>query len=100
MKQKKASEIFGGVDPHLRVIDGGRRRKHSSSQVIWDASGGTICPRCGEEKVRFRPEDGVCRQCAEALNEKELQDERKRAKVLKFVKAHNTRIDKRKRAAR
>lgn len=97
MKRKRASEIFGSVDPHLKVINASHRhRKMSVSE--WEASGGAICPRCEQEAIRFRPEDGVCRSCADSLNEKHFKDERKRAKFLRFVKAHNARIDKRKRA--
>jgi len=92
MKKKTASEILGAVDPHLTVIGGGRRRKHRSNQEDWKDSGGAVCPRCGEERVRFRPEDGNCRECATLLNEKQDQDEKKRANQLRYVKAHNARI--------
>lgn len=97
MKKRRASEIFGVVDPHLKVIDGGRRHKCRSSQEDWEASGGVICPRCGEEAIRFRSEDGVCRQCADFLNDKKFSDDKKRAKFLRFVKAHNARIEKNRR---
>jgi predicted amidophosphoribosyltransferase len=92
---KRASEIFGSVDPHLKVIDGGTRRTQRSKQEDWEASGGAICPRCKNETVRFRPQDGVCRECAESLDEKHFEDEKKRAKQLRYVKAHNARIKKR-----
>lgn len=86
---KRASEIFGPVDPHLTVISGRRYR-----QGNWEASGGAVCPRCHSEVVRFRPEDGVCRQCGNVLNEKEFSDKIKQAKFQKFRKAHNARIDR------
>jgi len=89
---KRASEIFGSVDPHLRVIDGGIRYKHRPNQVDWDKAGGTVCPRCKKETVRFRTQDNVCRQCADLLNEKEIRDEKKRAKFLRLMKSHNARI--------
>ena len=97
LKRKRASEIFGSVDPNLEVINASHRhlKKPLSN---WEASAGAICPKCHEEAVRFRPEDGVCRQCADALNEKQDRDEKKRAKFLRFMKAHNARIEKRKRA--
>ncbi len=90
---KKASEIFAKVDPNLRVFNASPYRHKKSN---WEASGGAICPKCGEEAVRFRPQDGVCRQCANLLNEKFFKDEAKHAKFLRFVKAHNARIDRRK----
>ncbi len=99
MQKKKASELFASVDPHLKVIDGGIRRKQHSKQEDWEAAGGGICPRCKEEVVRFRPQDGVCRACADSLNEKHFEDERKRAKQLRYMKAHNARIN-RKRATK
>ena len=91
MTRKKPSEIFAKVDPNLRVIDAHRHKKSH-----WDASGGAICPKCGMEAVRFRPEDGVCRQCANLLNDKFFRDEAKHAKFLRFIKAHNARIDRKK----
>ncbi len=96
MKRKRVSEIFGSVDSNLKVIDASHR--HPKKPLSdWEASGGAFCPRCNEEAVRFRPQDGVCRKCADALNEKQDRDEKKRAKFLRFVKAHNARIDKKRR---
>lgn len=97
-KRKKASEIFGAVDPNLKVIDGGSRkhtrRLSAKAEADWDKLGGAKCPRCGKDALRFRPGDGVCIICAGALNEKEIRDERKRVRFLKFRKAHNARIDR------
>lgn len=103
LKRKRASEIFAAVDPHLTVIDAGRRHRRAKrlspkGQADWDNSGGAKCPSCGQDAVRFRPEDGVCVFCAQTMNEKELRDERKRVRFLKFQKAHNARIDKGKRS--
>jgi predicted amidophosphoribosyltransferase len=64
MRRKKASEIFGGVDPHLKVVDGGVRRssrRRVSTEEEWAKSGGLFCPQCGDEVVRLI--DGICRQC-------------------------------------
>ena len=102
-KRKKASEIFGAVDPHLKVIDGGSHRRHikrlsAKGQADWDKLSGAKCPSCGQDALRFRPEDGVCNFCAASLNEKELRDERKRARFLKYMTAHNARVDKGKRS--
>lgn len=99
MQKKRASEIFGAVDPNLKVIDGGRRRRRAKplspqGQAEWDRLGGAKCPKCGEDALRFRPEDGVCIFCAGVLNEKELRDERARVRFLKHMKAHNARIDR------
>ncbi len=97
MQKKTVSEIFAKVDPHLTVIDGSRKHKRRSNQKDWDAAVGTICPRCKRESVRFRPQDGVCRLCADNLNEKEIRDEKKRAKLLRQIEAHNVRITKKRR---
>ncbi len=94
VKKLKASEIFARVDPHLTVINGGTRRNNNSKQN-WLACGGAICPKCGEEAVRFRPQDGVCWQCATAENEKYVRDVEKNTKLRRQIKAHNTRIRKR-----
>jgi hypothetical protein len=69
---KRASEIFGEVDPHLTVIDGGTRHRHLSkplTQRDWDSAEGVICKICGQES--FRLKGGVCIHCIER---KELQD--------------------------
>lgn len=91
MKRKRASEIFGGVDPNLKVIDAFHRHPKKSLSN-WEATGGAFCPRCKAEAVRFRPQDGVCRQCADLLNEKYFKDEETRARFLRFMKVHNSRI--------
>jgi hypothetical protein len=84
------------VDPNLTIISGGVRQRRKSTEKDWAAAAGPKCPRCGEESLRFRPEDGVCRKCAGELDEKEERDKKKRAKWLRQVKAHNARIDNRK----
>jgi hypothetical protein len=99
MKRKRASEIFAVVDPNLKVIDGGtRRRRHrklsTQAMLDWQKLGGTKCLRCGQDALRFRPQDGVCIFCAQKLNEKEIRDERKRARFLRFMRAHNAQIDR------
>jgi hypothetical protein len=71
-KRKRASEIFGAVDPHLTVIDGGTRHRHRSkplTEMDWDSAEGVICKICGQES--FRLKGGVCIHC---LEKKELQD--------------------------
>jgi len=75
-KRKKASEIFGSVDPNLKVVDGGthrrRRRQYQSdllSQDDWDRAKGVNCKICGQES--FRLKDGICIHC---LEEKAIQD--------------------------
>jgi len=90
MKRKSIADVLHAVDPDLKVISGGLRKKKGTN---WEMAEGNECPRCHVKALRFRPEDGVCINCAQFLNEKELQDARKKAKVLKYVKAHNARID-------
>jgi len=87
---KRASEIFAPVDQNLKVRDRGNKRTKD-----FDAAGGAVCPRCGEEAVRFRPEDGICFRCARLLDEKFFSDKRKHDKFERFRKAHNARIRKR-----
>lgn len=65
MKKKRASEIFGSVDPHLRVIDGGVRRSGRKPRVAtvedWERAGGICCSDCGQEVVRLN--HGLCPRC-------------------------------------
>jgi len=95
MSFKRASEIFGPVDPQLKVIDGGTRRHKKKELSDWEKLDGAKCPKCGKDALRFRPQDGVCMVCAGEANEKELRDERKRARFLRYMRAHNARIGKR-----
>ncbi len=111
MKPMKARELFAPVDPHLTVIDGGVHRRKGKrdeqeqedseaspghswaiTEADWLAAGGTLCPRCEEETVKLRPQDKLCPRCAELADEKTIRDEKKRAKFLKYRKAHNARI--------
>lgn len=93
MKMKKASEIFGEVDSNLRVID--RRTGRRGKGKDWKRTGGALCPRCNLEAVRFIR--GVCIPCAQALNQQLDKDEKKAARIIKFIKQHNARIARRKR---
>ena len=95
---KSASEIFKPVDPSLNVIDRGHRPRKTTMKD-WERLNGAVCPRCNHDALRYRPEDGVCRDCAEELNEKQDRDDNKRARQLKFIRQHNARITK-KRATR
>ena len=96
-RTKKASEIFHSVDPALNVIDRGKRKLRKKD---WERAGGAVCPRCNQEAMRFRPQDGVCIPCAQELNLKQDRDDKKRDKQRKFIKQHNARIDRKKRAAK
>jgi len=96
MERKRASEIFGSVDPKLHVINGGQRNTGRKGKVReWNQAGGALCPRCGLEAVRFRPRDGLCLQCVRDIEENQEADEKKRARQLKFISQHNARITKR-----
>jgi len=95
MVRKKASEIFAVVDPHLKVIDAGTHRHKKKELSDWEKLDGSKCPKCGKDALRFRPQDGVCMVCAGEANEKELRDERKRARFLRYMRAHNAQIGKR-----
>ena len=61
MRRKRASEIFGEVDPHLKVINGGTHWKSRLTKTDWDKAGGLVCPECGRETVRMI--DGLCPEC-------------------------------------
>jgi len=65
-KKKRASEIFGEVDPHLTVIDGTRRRHRSLplTHSDWERAKGIICQVCGRETLQSF--NGLCPQCANA----------------------------------
>jgi len=107
---KRAAELFRDVDPGLTVVSGHRRNKkravsqpppppsspyqpHIATAEDWEAARGVDCPRCGKEALRLRLQDGICLQCAGALDNKYFRDKRKRDKLLKHIKAHNARVE-------
>jgi len=72
MRKKKASEIFGPVDPGLTVVDRGWRGKKKAKTIAeiavpspgpykpqpiteeeWEKSEGVICPMCGEKTLQL-----------------------------------------------
>ena len=76
VKRKRASEIFGEVDPHLTVIDGGTRRRHHSkplNQTNWDRAKGVICPGCGRETLQVI--NGLCPQCTNAEEAERVEEQ-------------------------
>ena len=78
----------------LAELEADATREAIWRRTDWDTIGDP-CPRCGELVVRFR--DGVCIQCAEKLVEQADRKERLRQRFLRLMKAHNARVDKRKR---
>ena len=70
MKKKRASEIFGSVDPHLKVIPA-RRKSHRLTNEDWEKTGGIYCSSCHQETVRLL--EGLCPQC-----QQDLENERAR----------------------
>jgi len=76
MKRKKASEIFGAVDPHLKVIDGGTRRRHRTTpltQMDWDRARGVICQECGRETLQII--NGLCPKCSKAKEMNRVEEQ-------------------------
>jgi hypothetical protein len=75
MIKKRASQIFGEVDPKLKVVNGNVRRNSPKSPVMtegdWDKAGGMFCSQCKREVVRLI--NGVCPQC-NGDNEKRLAE--------------------------
>lgn len=76
-KRKKASEIFGAVDPNLKVIDGGTHRRHRCehrrlTQNDWDRAKGVNCKICGQES--FKLKDGVCIHCLEKKDNRDMEE--------------------------
>ena len=77
MRKKRASEIFGQVDPSLTVISGGAGRRGGKKKAKklseiaappvepynpkplteddWSQGKGEICPICGEEVMQLLP---------------------------------------------
>jgi len=99
-----STRVLKEVDPNLNIISG-NHRKHKARMDNghipmfvdeWNKAGGAICPRCKQEAVRFRPQDGVCIKCARMLNEQIVRKENRLRKSMKFIKAHNARITKKK----
>ena len=64
MRRKKASEIFGPVDPNLNVINASHRPPKRKPMTIrdWDNAAGVECPKCNEETLRIV--NGLCPRCA------------------------------------
>lgn len=61
MPRRRIAEVFGAVDPNLKVISGGVRRRKKQSEVNWDLAGGLRCKKCGAEVVRLI--NGYCVDC-------------------------------------
>jgi len=75
MNRKPISEVLGDVDPNLKVIPGGIRRRHNRNNRAklnevsyiklpvytprrmndndWNNAGGVRCPRCNQECVQL-----------------------------------------------
>lgn len=78
VKKKRASEIFGAVDPHLRVIDGGTRRRHQSKPLTkrdWDRAKGITCQKCGRETLQSI--NGLCPQCSRTKEAERVEKQEK-----------------------
>ena len=96
MPRKRISEVLHSVDPHLTVVEGGRRHKQQEtpagekyyyrpsamSEADWNQAAGVTCSGCGQEV--FKSRDGLCMQCWEKANEYEVRD---RAGVLNLLPA-------------
>ena len=96
MQKKSLSEVLHSVDPHLTVVEGGRRYKRpdaptgekyyfrpsTMTEADWNQSAGVVCSGCGHEA--FRSRDGLCMPCWEKANEYEVRD---RAGVLNLLPA-------------
>jgi len=62
MRYRNVREALRAVDPDLKIIPGGaRRRKKTLTKNDWEAAGGLFCSRCGQETVRII--NGVCLTC-------------------------------------
>ena len=78
MRYRNASEAIRAVDPDLKIIPGGvRRRKKVSSNDSWEAAGGLFCRQCGQETVRIF--DGLCLTCHYAAIAKREQQQEERS---------------------
>lgn len=78
VKRKRASEIFAEVDPNLKVIDGGTRRRHSSTPLTkreWDKAKGVTCQGCGRETLQSI--NGLCPQCANSKEAERVEEQEK-----------------------
>lgn len=86
MPRKRISEVLHSVDPHLTVVEGGRRYKRQDtpagekyyfrpsamSEADWNQAAGVVCSNCGQEV--FQSRDGLCMPCWEKANEYEVRD--------------------------
>ena len=75
MRYRNVREAISAVDPDLKIIPGGvRRRKRKPDKNEWEKAGGLFCTRCGQETVRIF--NGVCLNCS---REDIARDEQKQA---------------------
>ena len=96
MKRKRASEIFGQVDPGLNVIDGGTRHRnpkrkardqsltmavseeppvstrHAITEDDWEAAVPPLCPNCQQETLQLI--NGICPRCGRKVKERTDQE--------------------------
>lgn len=75
MRRKKASEIFGPVDPNLNVINAGHRPRKRKPMTTrdWDNAAGVECPNCHRETLRTI--NGVCPRCAHQVEAERVENQ-------------------------
>ena len=74
------TDAIQAVDPNLRIIRAGRRRRSRLLQRDWDRAEGVACPKCGQEALRLA--DGMCNFCwnkADAVTVEEMEDKSMKA---------------------
>jgi len=88
-KRKRISEILHQVDPNLKVVEGGVRRRTKRSMAIsdWEKVGGVFCSRCNSETLRLI--DGLCPQCQHALEMRKEEEEGKQREKRALIMAFN-----------
>lgn len=61
MRYRSTESILHEVDPKLKIISGGVRRRKRRKVENWEKGRGVECPKCRQETLRLI--DGVCPNC-------------------------------------
>ena len=87
-------QIVALLRERLAELEDDEARQAAWQATDWDLTEGVRCVRCHKPAFRFR--DGVCLPCGADLVTQADRKERLRQRFLRSMKAHNARIDKRK----
>jgi cytochrome c551/c552 len=86
--------LLGVLWERLAELEADATREAIWRKTNWDLAEGDPCSRCHKPSLRLI--DAMCLPCIRDIAERADGKERLRQRYLRFVKAHNARVDKRK----